>query len=85
MTKDFLSILDITPRELEEIFALADTLKHEPSRRPLEGKTTALIFQKPSLRTRVSFEVGIYQLGGHPIFLSQESIGLGQREPAADV
>jgi ornithine carbamoyltransferase len=51
----------------------------------LEGKTAALIFQKPSLRTRVSFEVGITQLGGHPTFLSHEAIGLGIREKTSDV
>ncbi|MGH2567769.1 MAG: ornithine carbamoyltransferase [Bacteroidota bacterium] len=85
MTKDFLSIFDITAHELEELFVLTDALKADPGRRPLYGKTAALIFQKPSLRTRVSFEVGIYQLGGHPVFLSQESIGLGRREPASDV
>ncbi|MCI0708473.1 MAG: ornithine carbamoyltransferase [Ignavibacteriae bacterium] len=85
MKKDFLSILDLTPNELDELFVLADTLRKDTRRHPLEGKTAALIFQKPSLRTRVSFEVGIYQLGGHPIFLSQEGIGLGQRESASDV
>ncbi len=85
MTKDFLSILDLTSHELEELFILTDALKADSRRRPLEGKTVALIFQKPSLRTRVSFEVGIYQLGGQPVFLSNESIGIGQREPAADI
>jgi ornithine carbamoyltransferase len=85
MTKDFLSLFDIAPAELEELFKLTDLLKTDPSRRPLAGKTAALIFQKPSLRTRVSFEVGIYQLGGYPVFLSNESIGIDQREPAADI
>lgn len=85
MTKDFLSLFDLSPDELEELFKLTDVLKTDPSRRPMAGKTAALIFQKPSLRTRVSFEVGIYQLGGYPVFLSNESIGIGQREPAADI
>jgi ornithine carbamoyltransferase len=84
MKKDLLSILDLSPAELEELFALTDELKTDSSH-PLAGKTAALLFQKPSFRTRVSFEVGIYQLGGYPIFLSNESIGLGQREPAADI
>lgn len=85
MTKDFLSIFDLSPNELEALFKLADDLKADTSRRPLAGKTAALIFQKPSLRTRVSFEVGLYQLGGYSVFLSNESIGVGQREPAADI
>jgi ornithine carbamoyltransferase len=85
MTKDFLSIADLNPGELEELFLLADTLKKDAGRRPLAGKTAALIFQKPSLRTRVSFEVGVVQLGGHPVFLSNESVGIGQREPAKDI
>lgn len=85
MTKDFLSIFDLSADELEELFKLTDILKTDSSRRPMAGKTAALIFQKPSLRTRVSFEVGIYQLGGYPVFLSHESIGIGQREPAADI
>lgn len=53
--------------------------------KPLSGKTVAMIFQKPSLRTRVSFEVGVVQLGGHAIFLTDEGVGLGVRESAADV
>ena len=85
MKKDFLSILDLAPNELDELFVLADTLRTDTRRRPMEGKTAALIFQKPSLRTHVSFEVGIYQLGGHPVFLTQEGVGLGQRESASDV
>ena len=85
MKHDFLSILDLTRDELEELFILADALKNDTTYRPLQGKTTALIFQKPSLRTRVSFEVGITQLGGHPTFLSHESIGMGTREKTSDV
>jgi ornithine carbamoyltransferase len=85
MTKNFLSIFDLSADELEDLFELSDVLKTDSSRRPMAGKTAALIFQKPSLRTRVSFEVGIYQLGGYPVFLSNESIGIGQREPAADI
>ena len=85
MKKDFLSLQDINRTELDELFLIADHLKRDPSIRPMEGKSAALIFQKPSLRTRVSFEVGIYQLGGHPTFLSQEGIGLGTREKSSDV
>ncbi len=84
MKNHFLSLLDITSDELEPLFALTDTLKRSPSFRPLTGKSAALIFQKPSLRTRVSLEVGIHQLGGHSVVLSQESVGIGVRESAAD-
>jgi ornithine carbamoyltransferase len=85
MTNHFLSLLDLTSDELERLFTLTDALQESRSAQPLAGKSAALIFQKPSLRTRVSFEVGIHQLGGHPVFLSNETIGIGVREPAADV
>jgi ornithine carbamoyltransferase len=83
--KDFLSLLDIDSDELDELFALTDELKLSNHYKPLDGKIVSLIFQKPSLRTRVSFEIGIHQLGGFPVFLPQESIGIGTRESAADV
>ncbi len=85
MKKDFISLDDITAKELIELFELADELKSSPAHLPLAGKTVAMIFQKPSLRTRVSFEVGVHQLGGHPIVLSQEGIGIGIREKASDI
>lgn len=85
MTKDFLTLFDVTSDELDALFALTDTLKSDSSAQPLQGKSVAMIFQKPSLRTRVSFEVGITQLGGHPVVLSQEGIGIGTRESAPDV
>ena len=84
MTKDFLTLFDISRKELEELFAETDALKSDSSR-PLHGKTVAMIFQKPSLRTRVSFEVGVNQLGGWTTFLSQEGIGVGTRESVHDV
>jgi ornithine carbamoyltransferase len=85
MKKDFLSLLDIERTELEELFELADELKINPHAKPLDGTVVSLIFQKPSLRTRVSFEIGVHQLGGYPVFLPQDSVGIGQRESAADV
>lgn len=85
MNKDFLSILDITGSELEEMFSLADELKLSRHFRPLEGMTAALIFQKPSLRTRASFEIGVAQLGGQSVHLTDEGIGLGVRETPEDV
>lgn len=80
-----MSLLDLQEGELEALFRLTDALKADATRRPLAGRSVAMIFQKPSLRTRVSFEVGISQLGGHPIFLSQEGIGIGVREKASDM
>lgn len=85
MKKDFLSLLDLTQGELTELFSVTDALKSGSGYKPLEGKSAALIFQKPSLRTRVSFEVGVHQFGGHPVFLSNESVGIGTREKPSDV
>ncbi len=85
MTKDFLTLFDITREELESLFAEADKLRGGSHEQPLRGKSIAMIFQKPSLRTRVSFEVGIAQLGGHPVVLSQEGIGIGTRESVPDI
>jgi ornithine carbamoyltransferase len=85
MNKDFLSIAALSKEEVFELLTLADTLKTQTDVKPLTGKTVAMIFQKPSLRTRVSFEVGVVQLGGHAIFLTDEGVGLGVRESAADV
>ncbi len=85
MNKDFLSIAELKKDEVFELLALADSLKEKKDVKPLAGKTVAMIFQKPSLRTRVSFEVGVVQLGGHAVFLTDEGVGLGVRESAADV
>ena len=85
MTNDFLSIPDFTRDELESLFALAERM-HAGSydKKPLAGKTLAMIFMKSSTRTRVSFEVGTYQLGGHALFLSPRDVQLGRGEPIAD-
>ena len=83
--KDFLSILDLTPDEVVETIKSAQFLKHSKAPTCLQNKTIALIFEKPSLRTRVSFEVAIRQMGGSCIFLSNREIGLGIREPESDV
>ena len=87
MKKDFISIRDLTTKEMREILLLTDKLKKSPAKysATLEGKTLALIFQKPSNRTRVSFEVGMYQLGGNAIYLAPDEINLGVRESIADV
>jgi ornithine carbamoyltransferase len=87
MEKDLVSIKDLTAREIEEIFILTDKLKKDKFKfsKVLKGKTLALVFQKPSNRTRVSFEVGMYQLGGYSIYLGADEINLGIRESVKDV
>ena len=81
MKKDFISLLDFTPDELQFIIDQAAQLKNAPRNACdlLKGKSFALIFQKPSNRTRVSFETGIFQMGGNPIYLAPEDINLGRR------
>ena len=86
MKKDFVSISDLTMADVERILDVATRLKNgEVPDRKLEGKTLALIFEKPSLRTRVTFEVGMTQLGGHAVYLSQSDIALGKREAVSDI
>ncbi|MGH8003600.1 MAG: ornithine carbamoyltransferase [Limisphaerales bacterium] len=86
MKKDFLTVHDFTAKEIQEILQMALAFKKGKLKaKPLGGKTAGLIFHKPSLRTRVSFEVGISQLGGNSIYLRQEEIDLGKRESVADV
>jgi ornithine carbamoyltransferase len=89
MKKDLLSLADLSPQELHGLLQLAAELKAElqgGGNQPLlQGKVLGMIFQKPSLRTRVSFEVGMLQLGGHALYLSPNEIQLGVRESVADV
>ena len=83
--RDFLSIPDFSRSELIRLFDLAARMKRgEYAERPLAGKTLGMIFTKSSTRTRVSFEVGATQLGGHGIFLSSRDIQLGRGEPIKD-
>lgn len=84
--KDLISISDLTAFDLDKIFGLAAKLKKSKAGgKLLAGKTLGLVFQKPSTRTRVSFEVGMYQLGGYSIYLGPEEVGLGKREATKDV
>ncbi|MCC6729582.1 MAG: ornithine carbamoyltransferase [Chthonomonadales bacterium] len=77
---------DLSPRELDELLALALRLKAEEDRPSWEGRrSVAILFQKPSLRTRVTFDLGVRQLGGHPVVLGPAEVGLGTREAARDV
>jgi ornithine carbamoyltransferase len=85
MKKDLLSIADLNRKEIEQLIEQAWRMKKEEAQPLLSGKTLALLFEKPSLRTRVSFEMAMHQLGGHCIYLSPEEVGMGKREPAADV
>ncbi len=87
--KDLIAIGELSKDELGEILSTAKKLKakwRKGGNKPvLEGKTLGMVFQKPSLRTRVSFDMAMLQLGGHALYLSPNEIGLGQRESIADV
>jgi ornithine carbamoyltransferase len=85
--RDFLSLHDITISEMEALLHLAEEVKAHPDTYTvaLQGKMAALIFEKPSLRTRVTFEVGFEQMGGHAVYLAPGDIGLGKRESVKDV
>jgi len=83
--RDFLAIPDFTTDELYALFDLAERMRDgRYDNKPLKGKSLAMIFMKSSTRTRVSFEVGTYQLGGHALFLSPRDVQLGRGEPIAD-
>lgn len=85
--KDFISIRDFTSQQIRSFLHIAAQLKAYPNvyRTALKNKTLAMIFEKPSLRTRVSFDVGMEELGGHPLYLSPAEISLGKRESVYDV
>ena len=83
--RDLLSIADLTPEELRGTLEMALRMKQDACAPLLRGKTLALLFEKASLRTRVSFDVAMQQLGGHAVYLSQAEVGLGQRESVADI
>ncbi len=87
--KHFISLADVTAAECLDLLDLTKQLKTEQKKggnRPLlRGKTLGMVFQKPSLRTRVSFEVGMLQMGGHALYLSPNEIRLGERESTPDV
>ncbi len=84
-SKNFLSIADVTPEALRWLISSAAGMKHQGWGSLLNEKVLVLMFEKPSLRTRVSFEVAMRQLGGHCLYLSPEEVGLGKRESVADV
>jgi len=86
-SRDFISIRDFSPSEIQYLLALGRQIKMHPAPYgdSLKRTTLAIIFEKPSLRTRVSFDVGIRQLGGAPLYLSPAEINLGKRESIYDV
>ncbi len=88
MSKHLLKLMDLSPEEIVEILDLADKLKYEKKNgiehHILKGKTLGMIFQKSSTRTRVSFEVGMYDLGGSALFLSSRDLQIGRGEPVED-
>jgi len=87
--KDFLSIAELTAKEINEIFELCKDLKEKTRKRVehhlLKGYSLAMIFAKPSARTRISFETGIFQLGGTALYLAPGDIGIGKREAVKDI
>src|SRR3989344_5465219 len=90
MKKDFLSITDISTQEMLDIFSVAEKLKKElkkngGNKQYLKGKSLALVFEKQSLRTRISFEIGMAQLGGYTVYLDPKDTGIGVRESEQDV
>ena len=87
--RDFLTLKDFDSGEIRRLLDLAAELKREEAagqrKEPMQGKLMAMIFQKPSLRTRVSFETGMFQLGGGALYLGPAEIGLGKRESVKDI
>ena len=83
--RDFLQIADYSAKEIDKLFSIAELMRAgKYKKKPLAGKSLAMIFMKSSTRTRVSFEVGAWQLGGHALFLSPRDVQLGRGEPIAD-
>lgn len=89
MIKHFISIADYSKQEIEEIFSLTKNLKEKTKKGEehhlCKGLTMSMIFAKPSARTRISFETGMYQLGGYALYLSPNDIGIGKRESVSDI
>ncbi|ABV85557.1 ornithine carbamoyltransferase [Shewanella pealeana] len=84
--KHLLSIKDLSQQQLLDLLALAQNIKANPAeyKHALDGKSVVMLFEKPSLRTRVSFDIGINKLGGHCLYLDQQNGALGKREPVSD-
>ncbi len=89
MNKNFLHVNDLSKDQLQEIFEIASWIKNKfknnESFNPFKNRSMAMIFAKPSARTRVSFETGFYRLGGHALYLGPNDIGIGKRESVSDI
>lgn len=85
MKRDFLAFSDLAPSEVMPVLQRAISLKSGKKSNALAGRSAALIFEKPSLRTKASFWVGVEELGGRPVYFGPEEVGLGKREPVEDV
>ena len=88
--KHFLSITDLTAKEIWQVLLLAQNLKKEykqtgKNEKLLSGKQMVMLFEKPSLRTKLSFDLGIYQMGGHAVYFGNDEVGLGKREAVSDI
>jgi ornithine carbamoyltransferase len=83
--RDFLSVGDLNREELTYLLDLADRLKGGEESSTLKGRSVALLFEHPSLRTRLTFDLGVQQLGGHPIYMSPGEVNLGEREAVPDI
>ncbi len=83
--RDFTSILDVSPAELTRLLDLALGMKRDGTNQVLRGQALAMIFEKPSLRTRTSFEMAMHRLGGTGLYLSAHEVQMGEREPVRDV
>jgi ornithine carbamoyltransferase len=85
MPRHFLSMSDLSPAEIAAVLDRAAAFKKGGRSGAMAGRTAVLLFEKPSLRTKLSFEVAAHELGGHAVYLGPQEIGLGKREPIADV
>lgn len=85
MKKDLLSVGDLSPGDIQQLLERALVMKQDTTDCLLTGKNLALLFEKPSLRTRVSFDIAMQELGGHAVYLSPDEVGLGKRESVLDV
>lgn len=83
--KHFLSITDLSAKEIWQVFTLAKTLKEDRYSNNLKDKNMVMLFEKPSLRTKLSFDIAISQLGGHTVYFGPSEVGLGKRESISDV
>ena len=83
--RDFISVTDLSPEETRAVIQRAALGKSRRGHGPLAGKSVALLFEKPSLRTKVSFQVAVEQLGGYSLYMGGDEVGLGVREPVSDV